>query len=155
MAATKSTRKRKPADPKPAPKIDLYEMGARVLNVFGPFGSRTLVEIPTETAADLFPDPLFASSRTGVVEAVERDIAEISRLDQGLAESGLAATAVALAYEIENPYNSATSKSMCARALTDALAELRALAPAEEEKDGLDDLTKRRQARLAAGGATA
>lgn len=86
-----------------------------------------------------------------VLVAVERDLGAIRRRDTGLAESALAASALVLAQEMDDPSNSATSKSMCARVLLDTLEKLRELAPAEEEKDSLDELTARRLARL--GGA--
>lgn len=78
-----------------------------------------------------------------VFDAVQRDLA---RLPRDLAESALAASALALADEIDGA-NSATSKSMCARALHDALRELRELAPAEEVADEVDELAKRRSDR--------
>jgi hypothetical protein len=141
---------------KAAPQVDLdlHELGARVLSVFGPFGSRVLLEMPTDVAAAMFPEPLSQSSRTGLIEAVERDVAQLAKRDRAIAGSALAAAAVALAYEIENPYNSATSKSMCAGQLRDTLDRLRELAPAEEETDGLDDLSARRAARIAGASRT-
>lgn len=88
-----------------------------------------------------------------VVGAVEQDLRELARRDKTLATSGLAASALALAREIDKPKNSATSKSMCARALLDTLGRLRELAPVEQEADSLDDLTARRIARVAGGAA--
>lgn len=88
-----------------------------------------------------------------VVEAVERDLALIAERDKGLAESALAASALVLAAELDSAGNSATSKSMCARALREALDRLRELAPAEAEEDKLDELGSRRAARI--GGAAA
>lgn len=85
-----------------------------------------------------------------VVEAVQRDL---EGLPPDLAGSGLAATALALAGEIDKRGNSATSKSMCAKALNDTLRDLRALAPARRETDALDDLTARRERRLSASAA--
>ena len=63
----------------------------------------------------------------------------------------LAATARALARELDDPGNSATSKSMCARVLADVLGQLRELAPAEVEEDVVDQLRARRESRLAGG----
>lgn len=80
-----------------------------------------------------------------VLAAVEGDLAE---LDAGLAGSALAATALALAREIDKPTNSATSKSMCARALAEMLDRLRELAPPDVVSDALDELTSRRDARI-------
>jgi hypothetical protein len=88
-----------------------------------------------------------------VLAAVERDLEALARRDQDLASSGLAATALTMARALDDPKNSATSKSMCARVLSDTLARLRALAPAAEERDGLDDLSARRAARRAGGAA--
>lgn len=85
-----------------------------------------------------------------VVDAVRRDVAELERRLKGIKDSALAATALALAAEIDDPGNSATSKSMCARALTETLDRLRELAPAEAAGDKLDDLSARREKRLVA-----
>lgn len=60
---------------------------------------------------------------------------------------------MALARELDDPDNSATSKSMCANSLRDTLDRMRELLPAEEEADALDDLAARRTARLAGGSA--
>jgi hypothetical protein len=79
----------------------------------------------------------------GVEAAVERDLAGSVR------GSALAATALALARELDRSGNSATSKSMCARALLDCLDRLRALAAEEPVADRLDDLAARRSARKA------
>lgn len=114
----------------------------------------TLIVMPTEAAEDLFPDGLGAAKRTAVVEAAERDVDSIRDRDRELGDSALAASAVALAFEIEHPYNSATSKSMCAREMRDTLDRLRELAPEQEQDaDGLDELAKER-ARRRAGSAT-
>lgn len=85
-----------------------------------------------------------------VADATQRDL---DTLPGTLAGSALAATALALARELDKPRNSATSKAMCARALSDVLSQLRALAPANREDDGLDDIAARRRARLAGGSA--
>lgn len=134
---------------------DLYELGGRVLSVFGPFGSRTLIELPTEVAEEMFPDGLAVSGRTDVVAAAERDIESIRRRDTALAESVLSASMLSLAYEMQDPFNSATSKSMCAKALMEAREQLLALAPPVERKDDLDELRTRRTAERASGGPTA
>jgi hypothetical protein len=82
-----------------------------------------------------------------VAGALERDL---ERFGPDLARSTLAASALALARELDDPDNSATSKSMCARALNDTLDRLVELAPDEDEKDALDDLAARRAARRSA-----
>ena len=87
-----------------------------------------------------------------VFAAVDRDLADIRRVAPKLADSALAATALALAVERDGD-NSATSKSMCARALADVLEQLRELTPAQEEMDDLDDLASRRATRIAGGSA--
>src|ERR1700734_1974330 len=104
---------------------DLYALGARVVSVFGPFNARVLIEMSADAAADLFPEPFGQSGLTGVIDGAEREVEAIRARDEPLAESALAASAVALAREIENPYNSATSKSMCARERRDTLDRIR------------------------------
>jgi hypothetical protein len=81
--------------------------------------------------------------------AVDRDL---ERLPRDLAESGLAASARALARELDRP-NSATSKSMCARALHDALDRLRELAPPERKADRIDEVNRKREERRRAADA--
>lgn len=90
-----------------------------------------------------------------VVEAVTRDLASIRKRAPELADSALAASALVLAAELDDKGNSATSKSMCSRALVEVMEELRALAPPPVKKaDGVDDLgTKRAARRAAVGGA--
>lgn len=81
--------------------------------------------------------------------AVERDL---MALPDDLANSALGASALALAREMDSQ-NSATSKSMCAKALLETMDRLRSLAPEREEKDQVDDLSARRAARIAGGAA--
>ena len=80
-----------------------------------------------------------------VVEAVNRDLA---RMPGDLRDSALAATALAMAEQLDGD-NSATSKSMCAKALLDTMAVLRGLAPPERVKDDVDQLAEKRRARRA------
>jgi hypothetical protein len=82
-----------------------------------------------------------------VVKSVEADLRDLAKRDKQLAKSGLAASALALAGEMDDPGNSATSKAMCARALAETFDRLRALAPAAQEKDRIDELSARRSAR--------
>lgn len=86
-----------------------------------------------------------------VVDAVKRDLAVVAKADAALGKSGLALLALALAREVDSPFNSATSKSMCAGQLRDTLDRLVELMPPAVEKDDLDDLSRRRAARLAGG----
>lgn len=88
-----------------------------------------------------------------VVAAVKRDLVALRDLAPELADSALAASALVLAAELDAPGNSATSKSMCARALRENLDRLRELAPPVVEEDGVDQLSARRAART--GGAAA
>lgn len=83
------------------------------------------------------------------VESVERYLGWVAGRSPELAGSPLAAAVMVLAREIDSEGNSATSKSMCVRALLEAMAELRAQLPAERERDGVDDLSSRRQRRRA------
>ena len=120
----------------------------------GPFGGVTLVQMPTAVAEQLFPDGLATAAPLDVLEAVARDVAAIRERDEALADSALAAAAAALARELANPYNSATSKSMCAREMREHLDRLRELLPPREEGDEIDELAAAREARRrAAGGA--
>ena len=141
---------RKPVARKPrVVKVDLHAHGARVVSVFGPFNSRVLIEMPAEKAAEMFPDgALGAAGPLRVVDATEREIERIRKSAPDLADSAFAASAVAMAYEIEHPFNSATSKSMCAARHLEILDRLRELAPPEQKKDDLDDLRSRRVKRL-------
>lgn len=82
-----------------------------------------------------------STSEHGPVRAgVEHDLAGIAVREADLVKGGLAATARAMADQIDDPGNSATSKSMCAKALRDCLDQLQALAPREEQPDDLDAL---------------
>lgn len=84
-----------------------------------------------------------------VAAALDRELAELAKRDPKLADSTLAASARAIAAELDDSKNSATSKSMCARALNETLERLYELMPAEEKKDRIDELTKRREQRRA------
>lgn len=128
-------------------------MAGRVLSVFGPFNSRVLVEMSADDAAAMFPDmDLGSLGRSEVLEAVERDLAGIRERDPKVASSATAAAAMQMAIELEHPYNSATSKSMCAKALMEAMRELRDLVPPVEKKGELHAIKDARAARLADGG---
>ena len=84
-----------------------------------------------------------------VLDAVNGEMKLLAKRDKDLANSAMAETARALARELDNAGNSATSKAMCAKALNDTLDRMRELAPPEETKDTLDDLSERRRLRLA------
>jgi hypothetical protein len=85
-----------------------------------------------------------------VSNALQKDIEALGARAVG---STLAETALALARELDKPKNSATSKSMCAKAMIDVLRELRSVAPANRGADGVDDLRARRKSRRSAAAA--
>jgi hypothetical protein len=95
---------------------------------------------------------------------------EVAKLPADLRKSGLAATALVLADQLDDNHetacpecghfirgvNSATSKSMCSKELRETLAALAAAAPAKKtNRDAIDDLTKRRAKRRSASAASA
>lgn len=81
------------------------------------------------------------AGRVSVEAALEADLLKIAERDPDLACSATAALAVALAREVDS------GRTMRARELLDALGEIAARAPAEERKDGLDELATRRTVR--------
>lgn len=127
---------------------DLFTRGARVLNVYH---GRTVVELSTSLASYLFSEPLAESGRSDTVAAVEADLQQIRLRDPGVADSGIAAGALRMAHEIEDPYNSATSKSMCMKSLQQAMDRLLELSPpGQEEKGRLYELKAGRAKRRSA-----
>lgn len=151
-SATKAKAVKKTPKPRTVParnrKPPVIANGITLVSVFGPFNSRVLVEMSAERAHGLLDgQPLNSSlAPTRVIDATLAEIADLAKREKGLAESALAASAIALAYEIENPFNSATSKSMCSRELRETMKQLHELAP-EQKTDRVDDLTARRDAR--------
>jgi hypothetical protein len=125
-----------------------------LVGVFGPFNSRALVEVSSEVAQKLIDDATIDPAPAFVIDAVLRDIASLAERDKELAGSGLAMSMLTMAYEMANPYNSATSKSMCAKALADAMRQLRELAPAKQGADAIDDISRAREARRERSAAT-
>jgi argininosuccinate synthase len=106
--------------------------------------------MPAEYALELFRDIGQPESRSLVIQAVEH---EIGALEERAAATGTefresyAAVAVEMALQLEHPFNSATSKSMCAKALNETMDKLHALAPTEQSGDGVDELQKKRDTR--------
>jgi hypothetical protein len=86
-----------------------------------------------------------------VVGALKAELAAMGRTAPELADSTLAAAALALARAVDASKTSPTAKSMCARELRELLGELRDRMPEGEERDRLDELTARRDARVAGG----
>lgn len=82
-----------------------------------------------------------------VAKAVELDLKALPKI----ASHALAASARALARDLDDPETSPHTKAQCARALQDALDRLRELAPPVEGKDKLDDLRRRHDSRRARG----
>ena len=78
-----------------------------------------------------------------VVDAVTRELEALSAQ-----ESALGAAALVLAEQLDDPENSATSKSMCAKELAATLREIRALAPPKKQEDRVDEFAKRRELRV-------
>lgn len=87
----------------------------------------------------------------GVVESVQGDIDRLAERMPLVAECAEAALALALASEIDASRNSATSKSMCARALSETMKDLRAMVPPEEKKGALHGIKSGRALRLVEG----
>jgi hypothetical protein len=109
-----------------------------------------------------------ARRRLSVPAATDRDIRSIARENKELGRGGLAAAALALAREIDDPETSASAKASCVRQLRATLDELRQAAtrekleqlkrsaksepPAEktpEPEDRVVDIRNRRKARRA------
>lgn len=80
----------------------------------------------------------------GVEDALRLELKEMTG-----SRSTLAASALALAREMDDPDNSATSKSMCARSLIETMERLLSLEPPKKENDRLDELSDLRTKRLA------
>lgn len=83
-----------------------------------------------------------------MVTVSEAVVAELIALR--MESSSLGASIAVLAAQLDDPKTSATSKSMCAKALKDLLAEVRELAGQETGGDRLDELAKRRSKRVSA-----
>lgn len=84
-----------------------------------------------------------------VIAAVRRDIDGLVARDPSIEGAALAAVALVLAAELDKTDISATAKSMCAKSLMDALERLREMVPARVLDDAVDDLTARRDERIA------
>lgn len=126
-------------------------LSLQTLRIIAAVAGEVLAEPDEAVAALLHLD----RPRVGIVVlAVERDLRSIAERDEDLASSALAATALALARELDDE-NSATSKSMCARALVEAMDRIRELAPEKIAGDGIDELKAAREARRAAAAAAA
>lgn len=76
-------------------------------------------------------------------------LADLKALPKEFRGSSVAAAALAMAREIDDPGNSATSKSMCAARLIEAMERLSVLVPEKPKESKLDEIGKRREQRLA------
>jgi hypothetical protein len=101
--------------------------------------ARRGVKIPAKAKKAEIEALLNAVPRT-VVDAVEYDLAALAERAPSIPNTALAASALELARQLDDPDNSATSKSMCSRALTETMDRLEALAPPKREGDRLDKL---------------
>lgn len=81
-----------------------------------------------------------------VVRATE---AELRKLRVPAKESADATAALALARELDGVTASPAERASCARALGAAMARVRALAPPQQQADGVDELARRRKERRA------
>lgn len=145
-----STPRKPPSKPKPRKPIAPVALES----VYGPFSANVVVSMTVDRAEQLFGS-LADITPMRTLRATEQDLAAIRKRDKALADSALAAVALSMARELDNPYNSATSKSMCAGKLQDVMDRLRDLAPPQKKGDALDDLADRRKARRSAGVAAA
>ncbi|MGH7058160.1 MAG: hypothetical protein ACREFZ_09830 [Acetobacteraceae bacterium] len=81
---------------------------------------------------------LAAMGRPCVVDETEAEFATL-RAEDGLARS-LAASALVMAHELDNPKPSLAMKAMAARELRDTMDRIRELAPPSRRKDFVDDI---------------
>lgn len=121
---------------------------ARVISVFAN-GLRVLVEMHADRAREEFGGlSLAKAGRSDVVDATEKQLADIRERDPKVGDSALAAAALRMAYELDHPYNSATAKANCVNELHKAMDRLLELAPTGEGKKGkVDELKARRRAK--------
>lgn len=78
-----------------------------------------------------------------VVDALEAELAAIRVLAPNVADSALAAGALALAGGLDNADNSLTSRSMALHELRETMRTLHALTPTVEREDDLAKLRSR------------
>lgn len=83
-----------------------------------------------------------------MITVYEALLRELEKLPTDLSESALAASALAMAREIDSATNSATSKSMCQARLQDAWLKLQELRPPVHEADGVDAILARMEAQF-------
>jgi hypothetical protein len=93
-----------------------------------------------------------ARKTPSVVLATRRELRELDVRKPGIAKSALAATALAMARELDDQENTASGMAACARVFDSTMAALRLQArearerptePPPKESDGVADLTAR------------
>src|SRR3954469_11030016 len=90
-------------------------------------------------------------SDTATFKAVRAELRALDERKPGLADSAIAAGAIAVAKRIDHPDTSAAAAASCLRALERAMTALHALAPVKDDgEDPLDRLASSIAARLAA-----
>ena len=120
--------------------------GYTLVSVFGAFNARALLETSAKQAAELLGQPLAGTlGPTRVVDATLQEIAEIEERSPGVGSSPFAAAALALAYELDNPFNSATAKGTCSRSLAELFDRLGARSPEPPEVSPLDAIRAKRE----------
>jgi hypothetical protein len=112
---------------------DLFRYGARVIKVHQ---GRTVIDVSTELAGFLFRRSLAESGQSSVATAVEEDLDLIRSRDPRVADSAIAAAALRMGRELDDPFNSATSKAQCAKALHAHMDRLLELSPPGQEQKG-------------------
>lgn len=122
---------------------------ARIISVFGAFNNRALVEMSADDAMELVGRDEIDVPRARSITAAELEVERIRELDPALADSLMAAAIVSLAYELDNPYNSATSKANCVGELRQTMNRLHELMPESQEQDVVDELREQRDKRRA------
>ena len=85
-----------------------------------------------------------------VVEAAERDLAELEERKPGISSTALAASLMALAHGLDDPRPSLAMKALAQEKFARTWNDLQALAPVKREVTPLDEIRERREARLAA-----
>jgi hypothetical protein len=82
-----------------------------------------------------------------VALAAQQDLDRLAVEGAQLPSAALAATALCMAAQLDDPRTSATSKSMCAARLVECLETIASLTPERTSDDSIDDLATRRAAR--------
>lgn len=90
---------------------------------------------------------LQGASGVSVLESTERMLEELGKRAPGVAASPEAALALELAAQLDDQSNSATSKGMNSKEFRETMAALRAMAPAKQDNDRVDEVNRKRRQR--------